>query len=107
MAFVNAWTQIQNIPIGTLIDNWTACSGYIGNLAKVIHINHNHITFETVHAKNRQIAPKDAFEDAYYFWVRYINGQLARYKFARNHRYSGYIISTFKWLSVNNNGHIP
>lgn len=107
MAFVNAWTQIQNIPIGTLIDNWTACSGYIGNPAKVIHINHNHITFETVHAKNRQIAPKDAFEHVYYIWDQYINGQCPRLSIAKKTRYSGYIISTFQWLSANNNGHIP
>lgn len=108
MPFANAWAQIQNIPNGTIIPNWTAARGYHGNAITLTHVNPQHITFNAVAAENPQVVPQNDFANVYNIWNLYIQGQYDR-NLIRDDitRYSRYIINTFQWLCVANNGHIP
>lgn len=108
MPFQNTWAQIQNIPINTQIQNWTAYHGYRGDPITIAQISPDHIVFLSPTADNEQPVPKDDFEGVYNVWNQYIAGHYQRRQICDDiTRFSRYIINTFKLLCVNNNGNLP
>jgi len=108
MPFVNTWNTLQNqLRQGTVIRNWTAHGGYLGDSFTVVNVSQNYVEVDTPGATNIQRIPQCDFQIVYNLWDDYCLGRVKRYEIRDETRFSKYIISILHWLQNNCGGQLP
>jgi hypothetical protein len=110
MAFPDTWNALQaNLSAGTVIPNWTAHRGAIGDPFTITDVTDTFVLVDAPGAKTQtpQRVPRADFEEVYDRWDDYVHGGLARSKFSPLTRYSKYVISVLHWLETRTGGQLP
>ena len=96
--FENIWNFLQRrMKSGTVVSNWTAYNGYLGDNMTVVNISNNAIEVKAPKAKNIQNVPKKDFQKVWAIWSDYKNGKIKRHELRDITRFSKCIISIFRW----------
>ena len=99
LPFANTWTALQgHLTPGSVIPNWTASKGLLGDSFVVHALSPNHVEVDTPGAQNRQKVGIADFQTVYAIWGSYCLGQTPRASVRDATRYSKYVISIFNWL---------
>jgi hypothetical protein len=97
-SFDTVWSYLQrNLKVGTVIKNWTAFQGYLGDTMKVVGVRQNHIEVKAPKANHLQDVPKEDFEKVWEVWAKYKIQKVRRYELRDMTRFSKYIISILHW----------
>jgi hypothetical protein len=108
MPFADTWNAIQRqLVLGSVIPNWTAHKGSIGEPFKIVAITSTHIDVDAPGARSVQKVPIADFEEVYQLWEEYRHAGLSRSALTPLTRYSKYIISILHWLETQSNGRLP
>lgn len=108
MPFQNAWNTLQrNLTVGTVIPNWTADNGLLGDSFSVAAVTPGHIDVDAPGAQNVQRVPLADFQLVYDLWHDYLRGAVPRREIRDSTRFSKYIISILHWLEDQAGGNLP
>lgn len=101
MSFTKSWCDLQsNLRSGTLIRNWTAAKGYLGDEFKVVLVSSTHVDVDAPGAETIQRVSKKDFEVMFNNWAPYCSGKLKRKDLVGMTRVSKYTMSIFKHLAI-------
>lgn len=99
MSFESFWLKLQHeLSEGTVIRNWTAYGGYLGDFFTVVAVHQNCIAIDTPGARNIQVIPQADFEIVYRLWRDYVGCKVPRSAVRDRTRFSKYIISIIQHL---------
>ena len=108
MPFINTWNALQiRLRRGTVIRNWTAQNGFLGDTFTIVSVKQNYIEVDAPGAQNIQRIPQRDFQIVYNLWDDYCLGNFKRHEIRDRTRFSKYIISILHWLQNNCGGHLP
>jgi hypothetical protein len=108
MPFINTWRVLQNqLKSNTIIRNWTAHSGFLGDSFTIVSVNRNYIEVDTPRVQTIQKIPQHDFQTVYNLWDDYCAGNVKRHEIRDQTRFSKYIISILHWLQNNCGGQLP
>ena len=97
--FDSVWINLQKrLKKGTVVKNWTAYSGYLGDSMIITNVSGTSIEINAPKALNLQDVPKNDFEKVWGVWKDYKNLKVKRYELRDMTRFSKYIISLLYWL---------
>jgi hypothetical protein len=97
-SFDTLWSYLQqNLNVGTVIKNWTAFGGYLGDTMTIVGVRDNYIEVDPPKAGTTQSVPKADFEKVWQDWVDYKNQKVKRQELTEYTRFSKYIISILHW----------
>lgn len=103
-AFDEVWNDIQTkLHIGTVVKNWTAFGGYLGDTMKVDNVNSNMIVIDAPRATTLQQVSRDDFKKVWQVWADYKTQKVKRFELRDLTRFSKYIISVFHWYEDQTN----
>lgn len=101
--FDHIWDLLQHgLRSQTVIRNWTAMKGYLGDTMTIVAVNKENIEVDAPKAKNILIVPKADFETIWEVWPQYKNHRVQRQEIRDMTFYSKYIISILRWLETEN-----
>ncbi|MBW1999840.1 MAG: hypothetical protein JRJ29_17995 [Deltaproteobacteria bacterium] len=107
MPFINTWNALQTqLTPGTVIRNWTAQNGFLGDEFTIVSVSQNYIEVDTPRAQNIQRIPQRDFQIVYNLWDDYRLGNIRRHEIRDQTRFSKYIISILHWLQNNCGGQL-
>ncbi len=96
--FESIWNNLRRrLKPGSVVKNWTAFSGYLGDEMTIVKVDGNSILFEAPKAKHLQNVPKEDFEIVWRVWNDYKAQKVKRYELRDMTRFSKYIISLLHW----------
>jgi len=96
--FESIWKNLQRrLEVGTVVKNWTAFSGDLGDSMTVTNIDETSIEIEAPKAMNLQNVPRGDFEKVWEVWKDYKAQKVKRYELRDMTRFSKYIISLLHW----------
>lgn len=99
MRFESLWLKLQHeLSEGTVIRNWTAYGGYLGDSFTVVAVHQNSIAVDAPGARNVQVVPRADFEIVYQLWRDYLSGEVPRYVIRDRTRFCKYIITIIRHL---------
>lgn len=92
---------VSHLKPGSIIDNWTAFRGDLGDKMTVVGIRDGYIEIEAPKAKSIQRVTKDDFEKVWEIWSDYKSQKIPRHEIRDMTLYSKYIISILHWYEQN------
>ena len=96
--FTKVWFDLRKkLKNGTVIQNWTAYNGYLGDEMTIVEVGRDFIVFKVPNAKNLQNVPKEELEKVWDVWKDYKTQKVRRYELKPMTRHSKYIISLLHW----------
>jgi hypothetical protein len=101
--FDHIWDLLQiKLRPQTVIRNWTALKGYLGDTMTIVAVNADSIEVNAPKAKNILVVPITDFETLWEVWPQYKNHRVQRQEIRDMTFYSKYIISILRWLETDN-----
>jgi hypothetical protein len=108
MSFAKTPSAMQaRLTVGTIIPNWTAANGLLGDSFAVTAVSVANIRACAPAAKSIQSIPEAHFEAVYAVWGKYCAGKVSRPDIRKISRFSKYVISIFHWLEGRCGGSLP
>jgi hypothetical protein len=100
-SFDTVWSSLsEKLTAGTVIKNWTAFRGYLGDTMIVAGVGENYIEVVPPKAENSQLVPRDDFQGVWEIWAEYKTQKVQRQEVREMTRFSKYIISILHWLET-------
>lgn len=101
--FDHIWDLLQHkLRPQTVIRNWTALKGYLGDTMTIVAVNTDSIEVNAPKAKSILVVPITDFETLWEVWPQYKNHRVQRQEIRDITFYSKYIISILRWLETEN-----
>jgi hypothetical protein len=92
------WNDLRRkLKKGTVIKNWTAYRGYLGDTMVIQDVRRNSISIDSPNALSFQVVPVRDFQSVWTVWKDYKSQKLKRSELRDITRFSKYIISIFHW----------
>ena len=99
--FEHVWQTVRNdLRPGSIIPNWTALHGYIGEPFTIRAVSPSYLEIDAPGAKHLQRVSRQDFERVFAVWPKYHAGEILRVELRDLSRFSKYVISILKWIEV-------
>lgn len=102
-SFDTIWQSLNDrLVIGTVIRNWTALHGYLGDTMTVEAVDPTEYVIRAPKAKSLQHVSCKEFEEVFAVWEDYKAGRVQRQTLREMNHHTKYIISVLRWLEETN-----